>query len=54
MPMVYVSKETSELMDRILKFLQEKTRGPGRVLKADVIHQAIEEYAEKLGLTGRG
>jgi len=50
MPMVYVSKGTLRLLNDLLEYLQKNTNVPSRVLKADVIHAALEEYAKKLGL----
>jgi len=50
MPMVYISKRTLIMLDDILEYLKENTEVPSRVLKADVIQVALEEYAKKLGL----
>ena len=50
MPMVYVSERTLELIKRVFDYLCKNTSAPSRVLKADVIHVAIDEYAQKLGL----
>jgi hypothetical protein len=50
MPMVYVSKKSLRLLNELLEYLQRNTSTPGRVLKADVIHAALEDYAKKLGV----
>ena len=53
MPMVYVSERTLELIERIFEHLRKNTSAPSRVVKADVIHVAVDEYAKKLGLKER-
>jgi len=56
MPMMYVSKKTVALVDKIVKHLQSTNNLPSRIVKADVFQVALEEYAKKLGLrtkTGR-
>lgn len=50
--MIYVSKETARLLDKILEHLRKNTDAPGRILKTDVISIALDEYAKKLGLKG--
>jgi hypothetical protein len=50
MPMVYVPNKSIELIEKIVKYLQKNTNLPSRVVKADVIHIALEEYAKKLGI----
>jgi len=50
MPMVYVSKRTLTLIDKVLEYVQRNTSAPSRVLKADVLYAALQEYAKKLGL----
>jgi len=48
MPMVYVSRNTQRLLNEILEHLQKNASAPSRVLKADLIHAALEEYAKKV------
>jgi hypothetical protein len=48
--MVYVSQSTLRLLKDLLEHLQKNTSVPSRVLKADVIHAALEEYAKKVGM----
>ncbi len=48
--MIYVSKETARLLDKIVEHLRKNTDTPGRILKTDVIYTALYEYAGKLGL----
>ncbi|MDH5782584.1 MAG: hypothetical protein OEZ35_02815 [Candidatus Bathyarchaeota archaeon] len=50
MPMVYVSERTLELIELVFEHLRKNIDAPSRVVKADVIHIAIDEYARKLGL----
>jgi len=50
MPMVYISKKSIKLLNELLGYLRKNTSAPGRVLKADVIHAALEDYAQKLGV----
>lgn len=50
MPMVYVSKKTLGLLETVFEHVQRNTSAPSRVVKADVINIALEEYAKKLGL----
>jgi len=50
MPMVYISKNTWKLLNDLLEHLQQNANVPSRVLKADVLHAALEEYAKKLGV----
>jgi len=50
MPMVYVSERTLELIEQVFDHLRKNTSAPSRVMKADVIHVAIDEYAKTLGL----
>jgi hypothetical protein len=53
MPMVYVSERTLELIERVFEYLRKNTSAPSRVVKADVIYVAVDEYAKKLGLKER-
>ena len=53
MPMIYVSKKTQDLIYKITKHFIKNKSGPTRVVQADVIHAAIAEYAEKLGVVKR-
>jgi len=46
--MVYVSERTFQLIRKILEYLRKNANTPGRILKTDVIHVALEEYAKKL------
>lgn len=48
MPMIYVSKETESLIEKVIEHLRKNANTPGRILKTDVIHAAIEEYLKKL------
>ena len=48
--MIYVAEKTLRIIEEILEHLRKNTNTPGRVLKTDVIHVALEEYAKKLGL----
>lgn len=50
MPMVYVSKETMNLIERITSHFRENTSAPSRILKTDVVHAALDDYAKKLGV----
>jgi hypothetical protein len=50
MPMMYVSKKTRDLIDKIRTHFIKNKSGPTRVVQADVIHAAIVEYAKKLGV----
>jgi hypothetical protein len=38
------------LLNDLLEHLQKNASTPSRVLKADVIHAALEEYAKKAGM----
>ncbi len=49
MPMIYVSSKTKILIDKITEALRKNTNTPARILKADAVHAAIEEYAKKIG-----
>lgn len=53
MPMVYVSEKTTQLIKELTEHLRKNSNTPGRILKTDVIHAALEEYARKLGLRGK-
>lgn len=46
--MVYVSNKTLAQIDRIHRRLRKIADGPGRIVKADIMGIAIEEYAAKL------
>ena len=48
--MIYVSERTEKLLEKIIEYLRKNTNSPGRILKTDAIHAAIEEYAKKLGV----
>jgi hypothetical protein len=50
MPMIYVSDKTEKLLEKIIEYFRKNTNTPGRILKADAVHAAIEEYAKKLGV----
>jgi len=53
MPMVYVSKRTLELIEQVFEHLRKNTAAPSRIMKADVIHTALDEYVRKMGLKKR-
>jgi len=46
--MIYVSKETDSLIEKVIEHLRKNANTPGRILKTDVIHIAIEDYAKRL------
>jgi len=51
MPMIYVTKETADLISEIMERLRNpvgRTDVPTRIIQADIIHVAIETYARKL------
>jgi len=51
MPMIYVTKETLDLISKIMDHLRNpegKGEVPTRIVQADIIHAAIETYARKL------
>jgi len=48
--MIYVSGKTVHLIEELIEHLRRNANIPGRILKTDVIHVALEEYAKKLGL----
>ena len=51
MPMIYVTDKTNGIIKKLIKELQKNTNNlPSRIVKADVIHVALVEYAKKLGL----
>jgi len=51
MPMIYVADKTVALLGKMLEhFRKNSDNVPSRVIKADVIHVALEEYAKKLSL----
>jgi hypothetical protein len=49
MPMVYISKEAQELLEKIDSFLKKNVKH-GRILKADILYEALKAHAEKLGI----
>jgi hypothetical protein len=49
MPMVYISKDALKILNTIVEYLQKNTGPPSRILKADVIHAALEEYSKHIG-----
>jgi len=50
MPMIYVSDKTKILLDKVIETLRKNTNTPARILKADAIHVAVEDYARKIGV----
>jgi hypothetical protein len=48
--MIYVSEKTFQIIEQVVEYLRKKIDSPGRIMKTDVIHVALEEYAKKLGL----
>ena len=51
MPMIYATKETVDLISKIMERLRNpegKTEVPTRIVQADIVHAAIETYAKKL------
>lgn len=51
MPMIYVTDETEKLIDTIVATLKKGVNNmPSRIVKADVVHVAVSEYAKKLGM----
>jgi hypothetical protein len=49
--MIYVADRTVALLGEMVEhFKKNSVNVPSRVIKADVIHIALEEYAQKLGL----
>lgn len=51
--MIYVSEKTVRLIKKLTEHLRKNTDTPGRILKTDVVHAALEEYVKKLGLKER-
>jgi len=49
MPMVYISKEAEDLLKKIEGYLKKNIKH-GRVLKADILLEALKSYAKNLGL----
>jgi hypothetical protein len=50
MPMIYVSEKTLRIIEQVVEHLRKNVDSPGRIMKTDVIHVALKEYAKKLGL----
>lgn len=50
MPMIYVSRSTAALLDAIVEKLEQGVHKPNRLVKADVISDALEHYARKVGV----
>ncbi|MEM2146374.1 MAG: hypothetical protein QW279_13505 [Candidatus Jordarchaeaceae archaeon] len=48
--MVYISKDTLKILNAVVEHLQRNTSPPSRILKADVIHTALQEYAKMMGI----
>lgn len=48
--MVYISKDALKILNAVMEHLQRNTSPPSRVLKADVIHAALQEYAKMMGI----
>ena len=46
--MIYVSKETESLIEKVIEHLRKNANTPGRILKTDVIKAAVEDYAKRL------
>jgi predicted transcriptional regulator len=46
MPMVYLSKEAARLLDELAKRLRRESSI--RIVKSDIIYDALKEYAKKL------
>jgi len=47
--MVYISREAEELLGRIEKHLKKDLKH-GRILKTDILLEALKSYARELGL----
>jgi len=49
MPMIYISNKTVKILEKILNHISRQTKF-GRIIKADIIHEALKQYARELGL----
>jgi len=50
MPMIYISDRTARLLEELVNRLKKDMGSPIRIVKSDVIHEALKEYARKLGV----
>lgn len=48
--MIYVSNETARLLGELVNHLKKSMGGSVRLVKSDIIHEALKEYAKKLGV----
>jgi len=49
MPMIYVSEEAKKLLETIEVFLKKNVKH-GRIVKTDIIMEALKTYAKEIGL----
>jgi len=50
MPMIYISSKTSRLLEELINHLGKGMKGSVRLVKSDIIHEALKEYARKIGV----
>ncbi|MEM1558117.1 MAG: hypothetical protein QXG12_05950 [Thermoproteota archaeon] len=50
MPMIYVSEKTYKLLEELINMLRKDVKSSVRLIKSDIIHEALKEYARKLGV----
>ncbi len=49
MPMIYISREAEVLLSKIEEFLKKNVKH-GRIIRADIITEALKVYAKEIGL----
>jgi len=50
MPMVYISREAARLLQELINHLGKKAETSIRLVKSDIIYEALKDYAERLGM----
>lgn len=50
MPMIYVSEKTYKLLEELISILRKDVKSSVRLVKSDIIHEALKDYAKKLGV----
>lgn len=52
MPMIYISKKALQLLEKLNSYLKGKSKASVRVVKSDIIYEALRYYAKKLEVEG--
>lgn len=48
MPMIYLSRKAAQLLEKLVSRLEKRARASVRIVKSDVLYEALKYYSQKL------